>query len=674
MGIFKTLFGFSDKCSACGAEVNRGAGFCPQCGVAIPGARVVCPACGQANKGTAKFCSQCRTPLMPKPEAEAATDQRNRWKRPLDEFARRIETGDLNTLLQPGLVVEPGTQALIFQAGVLAATVSQGAFDLSRPLPGVDAAVPATAIVMDAGDTTLSLLYSELRSREDVPVDVIVAVTVALADAVALYTNLMHGRESLAVTALADMVWAAGANVVQARLRSAGVNELDGNLQLKADLERDLRTHMDTALQRNGLRLIDLRFVEFQSPMYEKVRQRRAETFVAQERIADAEQRAVLNQRLRDTLTRERLHKFTTATDFEQFVRQTEHELGLKQVIRREEMEELKRTYENKRDDDELARKHLLEKLELEQDLAMRRLNWSGERDKLDHQIEQQRKSLQAQQQMEWSKFQQELQARGSLREESVADARSKAEEVRIKMGLAGEALDLRAKRAAQEHDEQSRRIQREQEEKDRDSARLRETQELVARHEQERIRALSEAEQARLAADLKKTEIFQGMSEEQILALMAKDSPHVAEAIAERARAQAQTKAASSEEVKALYERVLAGKESEADRLERIMGQLAGKESEADRLERIMGQALGTAERIAGASAAKEREQKAEVRGALEQSMDRLGDVATARAGTPAVAASGERSSADVVCPDCHRQSPAGSKFCENCGHQFYK
>ena len=88
MGIFKMLFGFSDKCSACGAEVNRGAGFCPQCGVAMPRARVVCPACGQANKASAKFCSQCRTPLMPKPQAEAPTDQRNRWKRLIREAFR----------------------------------------------------------------------------------------------------------------------------------------------------------------------------------------------------------------------------------------------------------------------------------------------------------------------------------------------------------------------------------------------------------------------------------------------------------------------------------------------------------------------------------------------------------------------------------------------------------
>ena len=25
------------------------------------------------------------------------------------------------------------------------------------------------------------------------------------------------------------------------------------------------------------------------------------------------------------------------------------------------------------------------------------------------------------------------------------------------------------------------------------------------------------------------------------------------------------------------------------------------------------------------------------------------------------------------VLCPSCHREVPAGSNFCENCGHKFY-
>ena len=89
-------------------------------------------------RGSAKFCSQCRTPIGQGPEKATPVDGLNRWKRPAGEYACRTEAADLHATLQPGLVVEPGTQALIFQAGSLAAAVSEGTFDLARPLPGVD--------------------------------------------------------------------------------------------------------------------------------------------------------------------------------------------------------------------------------------------------------------------------------------------------------------------------------------------------------------------------------------------------------------------------------------------------------------------------------------------------------------------------------------------------------
>ena len=63
-------------------------------------------------------------------------------------------------------------------------------------------------------------------------------------------------------------------------------------------------------------------------------------------------------------------------------------------------------------------------------------------------------------------------------------------------------------------------------------SRREQEAKDREAKRELEKIQALSAVEQARMAADLQKTEIFKGMSEGQILALMAKDSPDVAKAI----------------------------------------------------------------------------------------------------------------------------------------------
>jgi hypothetical protein len=656
MGLISALFGFSDKCSNCGAEVSRDAIFCGQCREPAPRAKIVCPACGAEMRGSAKFCSQCRTQVGPKSDKASPVDSLNRWKRSPAEFAHRIEAADLNSTLQAGIVVEPGTRALIFQGGALAGAVTAGTFDLSRPLPGVNTAQPATAILIDEGDTGISLLFSDQRTQEEVPVDVIAEVTVRLSDAVLFHTNLMHGRESLSLATLADMLWSAGANVVQSCLRNAAVRDLDGNLPLKTQLEQDLRTHIGQTLARNGIELVDLRFLDFQSPLYDKIRQRRAATFLAQEKVADTEQRAALNRRLREVLTSDRLHRFTSTNEFQEFVRQTEHELGMKEVIREAEMEELKRTYEEKRDDAELARKHLLEKLELEHQLAQLRQTHSINDEQLRHRLAQDRQRLQAEQDAEWAKAIHEQKVTGIKREEGLKDVRAHAEEVREKMKLADEALNLSRKREEQEHEEERRRKQLEQEEKDREAKRRMEERDQAARHELEKLRALSEVEQARLAADLKKTEIFKGMSEDQILALMAKDSPHVAAAIAERARAQAQ--AGAGAEVRAIYEKMLAEKD-------------ADKRAEADRMERFMGRAMEGIERVAGGSTAREREQKQEIKETMVQSMDRIADVATAKAG-----ASGrnEATPAQVVCQHCRKLSPAGSKFCEGCGSNFFE
>ncbi len=652
MGLFRFLFGFGDTCSNCGEEISQDAAFCGQCGERTPRAKIVCPSCGAQLRGSAKFCSRCRAQVVPKSDKGAAVDDLNRWTRPVDEFAHRIDAADLNTALKARIVVEPGTRALIVQGGQLAGAVTEGTFDLARPLPGVDAAQPATAILIDEGDTEVALLFSELRTQEDVPADVIAEVTVRLSDAAVFHENVMHGRVTFSLADLADMLWSAAANVVQACLQNASVRDLEGNLQLKADLERDLRARIGSTLARNGLELVELRFLDFQAPLYDKIRQRRAESFLAQEKLTDTERRAVLNRRLREVLTSNRLHRFTTATDFEEFVRQTEHELGMKEVIREGEMDDLKRTYEVKRGDAEIARKHLLEKLELEHSLALLRQQQVLDDEQLVHRLAEDRRRLQAEQDAEWMRVTQQLKIMDAARDDRRKDVQSHAEEVRLKMKLGDEALDLRRKRVGQEHEEETLRLQREQEEKDREARRRMEERDQAARHELEKVHALSEVEQARLAADLKKSEVFKEMSEGQILALMAKDSPHVAAAIGERAKARGEANA----DVKAIYEKMLAGKD-------------ADKRDEADRLERVMGRAIEAMERVAGGSAVREREKNEEINRNLTQSMDRMADVATAKAGA---FGGGAAETAQVVCPTCHRRNPAGSKFCENCGHQF--
>ena len=133
-------------------------------------------------------------------------------------------------LLQRGLVVEPGTRALIIQGGVLAAVVGEGAYDLNQPLGGVDMATPATAVLVDAGETPVAPSYQGLTTREDLLAGVSLEAVVRLIDPVALATNLMHGCERIFHADLAELLQSQTVNVVQSRVKQTAAADLEGNL------------------------------------------------------------------------------------------------------------------------------------------------------------------------------------------------------------------------------------------------------------------------------------------------------------------------------------------------------------------------------------------------------------------------------------------------------------
>jgi hypothetical protein len=334
------------------------------------------------------------------------------------------------------------------------------------------------------------------------------------------------------------------------------------------------------------------------------------------------------------------MEEFASAEELADFIRQQEHELGMKDVIRDAEMADLRRTYAEKRGDSEVARKHLLEKLDLEHQLAVERMRRTGRDEDLEHRIDQERKALAARQDAEWRQAQHQQRVADLGREDALKDERAEIEIAKEKADL---GMRLRKQKGELDHDEETRRVERER----RRAEIVQEMADREAQRELNRIKALSEVEQSRLAADLKKTEALKGLSEEQIMAMMAEKSPHVAAAIAERYKAQGQSQAAMSAETKALYEKLVEAKGAEADRIERL----------AER-------AMESVERAGAAAADRERAGKQEARDMASRSMDRMADVAAARAGAGGYVA-------DVVCPQCKRRVPGG-KFCENCGHQL--
>jgi hypothetical protein len=182
-----------------------------------------------------------------------------------------------------------------------------------------------------------------------------------------------------------------------------------------------------------------------------------------------------------------------------------------------------------------------------------------------------------------------------------------------------------------------------------------------------EALISISPDAQGKIIADLKKTEAMQGMSADQILVLAAKDSPMVAQALAEKFKAIAAGEA--NEETKALYERLLVEKQSSMEALQ----------VEADK------RVLET--RLAWEKASAQSKEIA------ERGMDSMSDTAKAFAhgpdnppasptvilpgpGGPQVIQSGGSGAGMSyqmkICPNCGRSVPVEAKHCEHCGKKF--
>jgi len=655
----------SSKCPSCGASVKSGAKFCGNCGTRVPTSEHVCPQCKAVNKGGASFCAGCGAALP------APTGQGTLWKRAEGDFVSKVALAAADIHKQRNITVEHGTRALVFADGRYIQDLGPGSYDVGPEPPESDLAhktwatmrkllekigvaeegkaarnVIVTALLVDEGDLEMGFDASAW-TRDPIKVDVETRVALGVTNAANLFVNLMKGRNNYTTGELRGELFDEVENALSESLGKFSAFELGSNLELKSRIADDVRSHLSQTLGRFGLEFRQVRTLNFSHKVLDE-QQKVKEVLLLQaskqeainagrRRLADAldetelqkiarEAKAIeLRERRLQNILRLRRLALSNQTD------KLRHEFEMRKadITASEEMEELVRAFTGRKEDQALARRNLVQRLELEQELELKAIELTRKGEltgqALDQQIQRERAKRVA-----------DLEAQ---KEAAIAEAEREGVRLGTIRKKADLAMSLREQKIALDHKEESDRIAREERQK-----------EAEARREIEKIMALSEVEQSRLAADLKKAESLKDLSEEKIMALMAERSPHVASAIAERYKAQAQ--AGASSEVRALYDKIL-----------------AGKETEADRMERIMAKAIESVERAAGGAVIREREQKQEIKDVTGQAMGDMAQVAGARAG-----ASGSATAANVICPRCKRPVAAGAKFCDNCGHQLFE
>lgn len=412
-------------------------------------------------------------------------------------------------------------------------------------------------------------------------------------------------------------------------------------------------------------------------------------------KVEKEESRVELFQRMRKAVMSDKMNDVRSEADFDEFM----NEVDQRKLLGQKEREDLVRAWKDEGEDHDRARAKMVARADVEQEYELRalkaKLMFGEDESRADSEIAIARKRADFSFEMTLRNAEQELQLaqkRAEIeRERQRVSEEQRIREIEIKqkertgeinadqaeamMGL--EILKSMKEIHRLDAEERLRAEREDLLERARGMHLLEiEKMQVSSTIELDRINALaalgpealisaSGPEQARLLADLKKTEALKGMSEEQILAMSAKDSPELAKAFQEKFAAIAAGKA--SEEVKAMYERLVADKDTylkqtREDAEKHTKDVSAAWEKAADQSTHAMNTMADVAKSFAQGS------------GAGQTPII----INTPSSGSGPVVVSGPGSSTGTtapqtkLCPQCGRFVPVDSKHCEHCGKKF--
>lgn len=407
---------FQQKCAKCGKDFPGGSNFCPYCGEPAKGGKVKCGNCGTENDATANFCRRCGQDLA---RAQMPMVVDNCWQRGADDFATRIDVRDLRGVLATDLTVEPGTRALLIADGKNIGVVDPGRYTVQTLVDRIpvlntllDSTKTFSAILTDVGSADLPFELTGLYTKDPLKISMKCELVLQMHDPLLFITNLMKGQRSFPLRSLRGYLFDEVVDAAQECIGKRSVDELSRNLQLKREMEVEMEAHLSRTLELAGMRLVQLRTLDYELGRYDKVRGVNEEYFLqiseeeaknqGRKRVFDItketwlqelaedtakaeihEQRAAAWERMRRTVMAEQMNEIRSKDDFDVFM----EDVDKKKLLRAEERENLKRDILERREDQDKLRAHLAAKADMERDYELKTADLSLQRDLTGSQI-----------------------------------------------------------------------------------------------------------------------------------------------------------------------------------------------------------------------------------------------------------------------------------------------
>jgi hypothetical protein len=464
------------KWPRCGHRVKKAARRCSACGATPPGGWAKCGGCGEWVGVESEFCWNCGHELHPEDRGALAD---GRWRKPDGVLAKRFDVGDVKALLSKGsILVEAGSSAILLQNGRFKDLLKPGEHtldSLGHRINHWGDPPPRSVILVDSGDIIAPIRVEDLRTAEDIPVQLYAETIVRLAPdnkgAQALVENVIKDARELSFDAFAEMLKGEIRYAVRNLCNTSTVEDLFKDPNLRTQVEDELQRVVADSQARYGFQLVRVSSAEFTGKEYELLRQQNGDVEIARRRLE-------FDQRLRETVSKDKMHAFATEQDLEAYVTQLSHEKEIADEHRDQELAMLKLVHRGELDDRDAA------------------FTMAADMEKTAHEV-----GIK----LKWDDY---------TRNKLVEDAKTEAEVARVWLQVREEKEKIKLRKQA-------------------DQMALYEGKDL-----QTLIAVLPEAKQAALL-DLNNQLMTKGMSRDQILALAAKDNPELARVLLEQARAE---------------------------------------------------------------------------------------------------------------------------------------
>lgn len=306
--------------------------------------------------------------------ADAPRSQR--WGTPVEVFARKLSLEDNDIprgWLKNSIVIEPGTRACAVVDGRFIGEVPAGEFTFHDIRDKLQFWRQGTAtIVLTRSDVVrLPVECSGFISADDVPIELRLDIGVQIQDPAVFMKNMMGPRKEYPVQELAARLTPAvkqEAWVATARLKA---HELRGPA-IAAKVAQQVVDALAPSFRRYGLNVFGMEGLAMQpagmDKHWERVKESNVE--VAGERLA--------NQRMGDDVgiltdrigLREKLRDVAISDQFDQARSEEELKTLIAQVdkarlLRKEEMDQLVEGFEQRKDDRDVLRRHIVEILDV---------------------------------------------------------------------------------------------------------------------------------------------------------------------------------------------------------------------------------------------------------------------------------------------------------------------